>query len=120
MSSRTIRDFQVGFDISQAVEGWAAANHYTLRNVLPDGTRCYQRGNGILTGSMPLTIRQAGNNVHLEAWAHANLWSRAGALFLIPENMGIESGGVRGVIPRDIARKSVNQLLTFLGQPPIA
>jgi hypothetical protein len=119
MSSRTIRDFQVGFDISQAVDGWAAANHYALRSVLSDGTRCYQRGNGILTGAMPLTIRQAGSAVHLEAWIHANLWARVGALFLVPADMAIESGGVRGVLPRSIARTAVNQLLAFLGQPPI-
>ena len=119
MSSRTIRDFQVGFDISQAVDGWAAANHFGFRGVLPDGTRCYQRGNGILTGAMPVTIRQAGSNVHLEAWIHANLLARISALFLIPADMGIESGGVRGVLPRSMARNAVNQLLAFLGQPPI-
>jgi hypothetical protein len=34
--------------------------------------------------------------------------------------MGIESGGVRGVLPRNMARNSVNVLLAQLGQPPIA
>jgi hypothetical protein len=119
MSSRTIRDFQVGFDISQAVDGWAAANDYTLREVLPDGTRRYQRGHGLLVLAMPLTIRQSGNNVHLEAWVHASLWSRVGSFFLLPADLGIESGSFRGVLPRNIARGAVNQLLVFLGQPPI-
>jgi len=119
MAGRTVRDFQVGFDIAQAVDGWAAANHFDFKGILPDGTRSYQRGNGILTGAMPLTIRQRGYDVHLEAWVHANMVARICALFLVPEDMGIESGGVRGVLPRNIARDAVNQLLVYLRQQPI-
>jgi hypothetical protein len=119
MADRTVRDFQVGFDIASLVDAWANENHYGFRGVSPDGTRNYQRGNGLLTGSMPLSIRQDGPSVHLEAWTHANLYSRIGALFLIPANMGIESGGIKGALPRSIARGSVNKLLAQLGQPPI-
>jgi len=120
MASRTVRDFQVGFDVSTIVDSWANANHYGFRGVAPDGTRNYQRGNGILTGAMPLTIQQSGQHVHLEAWFHANTVARISALFLIPTDMGIESGGVRGALPRSMARQSVNALLAQLGQPPIA
>ena len=120
MAARTIRDFQVGFDVAPLVDAWAADQHYGFRGVSPDGTRNYQRGNGILTGAMPFSIRQNGPQVHLEAWIHANLMARISALFLIPSDMGIESGGMRGVLPRNIARGSVNVLLAQLGQPPIA
>jgi hypothetical protein len=34
--------------------------------------------------------------------------------------MSIESGGLKGVLPRSMARDSVNKLLAQLGQPPIA
>jgi hypothetical protein len=119
MAARTVRDFQVGFDITPLVDAWAASNHYGFRGVSPDGTRSYQRGNGILTGAMPMSIRQAGTGVHLEAWIHATLVARMCALFLIPTDMAIESGGIRGVLPRSMARDSVNKLLTQLGQPPI-
>lgn len=119
MAARTVRDFQVGFDVVPLIDAWAQANHYGFRGVSPDGTRNYQRGNGILTGAMPLTVRQTGGGVHLEAWIHSTLVARIGALFLIPADMGIESGGMKGVLPRKIARESVNKLLSQLGQPPI-
>jgi hypothetical protein len=119
MASRTVRDFQVGADITPVVDAWAQANHFGFRGVAPDGTRMYQRGNGFLTGAMPMSIRQNGPSVHLEAWIHATLLARIGALFLIPADMSIESGGVRGLLPRSIARGSVNKLLEQLGQPPI-
>jgi hypothetical protein len=120
MAARTIRDFQVGADITPVVDAWAQANHYGFRGLSPDGTRNYQRGNGLLTGAMPFSFRQAGSSVHIEAWIHANLMARISALFLIPTDMGVDSGGVRGIIPRTVARDSVNKLLAQLGQPPIA
>ncbi len=119
MTAGTVREFQVGADITPAVEAWAQANHYRFRGVSPDGSRNYQRGNGILTGAMQLSVRQSGPAVHLEARVHATFFSRMGALFLIPSNMGIESGGFRGVLPRSMARDSVNKLLAQLDQQPI-
>ena len=73
MAIRTVRDFQVGFDVAPIVDAWAQSNHYGFRGVGPDGSRAYQRGNGIVTGTMPLTIRQNGPSVHLEAWIHATI-----------------------------------------------
>ena len=119
MAARTVRDFQVGFDVGPLVDAWAQAHHYGFRGVSLDGTRHYQRGNGFLTGAMPMTVRQYGPSVHLEAWIHATLLARIGALFLIPSDMGIESGGMRGFIPRQMARNAVNVLLAQFGQPPI-
>lgn len=119
MVEKTVRDFQVQFDIAPLADSWAQANRYGFRGISPDGTRNYQRGNGVLTGAMPLTIRQVGAQVHLEAWIHATLVARISSLFLIPTDMGIESGGVRGVIPRNMARDAVNKLLAQCGQPPI-
>ena len=78
MAARTVRDFQVGLDIGPIVDAWAQSNHYGFRGMSPDGTRNYQRGNGILTGAMPLTIRQYGPAVHLEGWIHATLVAREG------------------------------------------
>lgn len=119
MAARTVRDFQVEFDISTWVDAWAQQNHYGFRGISPDGTRNYQRGNGVLTGTMPLTVRQNGPWVHLEAWIHATLAARICAVFMIPADMGIESGGFKGVLPRSMARNAVNTLLVQLSQPPI-
>jgi hypothetical protein len=119
MAATTVRDFQTALDVVPLVDAWAQASGYGFRGVSPDGTRNYQRGNGLLTGPMLLSIRQNGPAVHLEAWVHATLVARIGALFLVPSDMGIESGGFRGVLPRSIARSSVNALLAQMGQPPI-
>jgi hypothetical protein len=119
MATRTVRDFQAGFDVAPVVDAWAKSNHYGFRGVSPDGSRNYQRGNGLVTGAMPLTIRQDGPAVHLEAWIHATLAARLCALFLIPTDMSIESGGAKGVLPRSMARNAVNKLLAQLGQQPI-
>jgi hypothetical protein len=41
------------------------------------------------------------------------------ALFLIPAEMNIQPGGFRMVLPRNIARGKVNQLLADLGAAQI-
>jgi len=120
MAERTIRDFQCNFDVAPYADAWASATHFGLRRVDPDGSRVYQRGEGILTGSMHAIVRQSGPYVRVETWIHANLAARATALFLIPTDMPVESGGMKGVLPRKICREAVNQLLAQLGQPPIA
>lgn len=119
MAARTIRDFGCAFDVTPYADAWASASHFSLQSVDPDGTRHYQRGQGILTGSMLTTIHQQGSNVHMETWIHANLLARVGALFLVPAEMSVESGGIKGVLPRKICREAVNQLLAQLGQQPI-
>lgn len=119
MADKTVRDFQFAQDIAPLADAWASANHFGLREVQPDGTRRYQRGNGILTGVMLTSVRQQGKDVHLEAWIHATLVARIGALFLIPADKSIESGGLKGALPRKFAREAVNKLLAQVGQPPI-
>ena len=120
MADKTIRDFQAGYVIAPLADAWAGQNHFRLRSVDPDGSRYYQRGDGILTGVMLCTVRQWGPQVRVEAWIHATLVARICALFLIPTDMSVESGGVRGVLPRKMCRESVNKLLLQLGQAPIA
>jgi hypothetical protein len=114
----TVRDFQVSGDIAAFADAWAQANHFGV-SVDADGTRRYQRGQGFLTGIMFCTVRQTGPYIRVVAWIHATLVARICALFLIPTNMSVESGGVRGVLPRSMCRNAVNQLLVQLGQQPI-
>jgi hypothetical protein len=68
---------------------------------------------------MMLELRQTGDKVHMEAWVRVGLMMRLLALFLIPTEMGLESGGFRLTVPRRTARGSVNELLGKLGQSPI-
>ncbi len=119
MNSRTIRDFSVPTDIWPAVERWALAEGFRL--VEDDGTkRRYQRGSGLIVLPTKLEISQLDGNVNLEAWIHCSPINRLLSLFLLPEEITLESGGLRAVVPRTIARDAVNRLMIHLGQPLIA
>ena len=118
MARRTIRDFTTSADIWPIVEAWAKESDFRLKQGGP-ATRLYQRGYGFLTAPMMLQIGQTEGRMHLEAWIRVGLLNRLMALFLVPAEMGIESGGFRLVVPRNVARPAVNKLLNQLGQPPI-
>jgi len=68
---------------------------------------------------MMLKVKKDDLETTLEAWIRVNVIARLMALFIIPSEMGIESGGFRGAAPRSIARKAVNRLINQLGQSPI-
>ena len=134
MDSKTVRDFNVNGDVTAITDSWASSNDFKLMVVDPDGTRRYQRGHGLMVNAQHANVRQLGPQVHLEVWTHATLldrisslvWThatlldRTSSLGMLPANMALESGGLRGMIPRKKARESVNQLLAQLGQPPIS
>lgn len=118
MSSRTIRDFSVPKDIWPMVERWAESEGFRL--VSEEGPkRSYQKGHGLLILPTKLEITQSDGSVHLEAWIHAAFINRLFSLFLLPEELTIESGGMRTVIPRTISRDAVNRLMVQLAQPLI-
>jgi hypothetical protein len=119
MTKRTSISFQSGDSIWPTVEKWAAENGY--KPVAQDGNvRTFQKGVGFLVAPMMLSLSQNGDAVTGEAWIRAGLFVRIFALFLLPPEMGLESGGFKGVLPRKIARNAVNKLLAELGAPPIA
>ncbi|MBK6751941.1 MAG: hypothetical protein KA956_03745 [Pyrinomonadaceae bacterium] len=118
MNSRTIRQFSVPTNIWPAVERWAVSEGFNLIEDLGEKRR-YQKGNGWIVLPTKLEITQNEAGVHLEVWVYGSLFNRIFTLFLLPEEITIESGGVRALIPRSIARDSVNRLLVQLAQPLI-
>ena len=118
MNPRTVRDFTASTSVWPVVEAWAKESSYSLKES-SQSTRLYQRGMGFWTAPMMLEITQSGDNVHVEAWVKVNVLARLMALFMLPAEMTIESGGARGILPRNLARGAVNKLLGQLGQPPI-
>ena len=118
MGARTIRDFTTEFDPWPIIDGWANETGYRLKSGIGP-SRLYQKGVGFLTAPMMLQIDQTGNRLHVEAWIRVNLFVRITALFLIPAEMGIESGGFKLVVPRSLARNRINTLLQRLNQVPI-
>jgi len=115
---RTVRDFAFTGDLWVVVEQWANANGYR-RKEGDDTRRLYQKGAGFLVAPMMLELRHDAGQVHLEAWTRFNIFTRLMSFFILPDEMGIESGGFRAVVPRNIARGAVNKLLPQLGQPEI-
>lgn len=118
MTKRTQFSFQCENPIWPTVEKWAAENGF--KPVFQNNTeRIFQKGVGFLVAPMMLSIAQKRAEVVGEAWIRAGLLVRIFSLFMLPPEMGIESGGIRAMLPRKIARKAVNKLLANFGQPPI-
>ncbi len=120
MNSRTILDFEVAAadPAWEMIRKWAGENGYNQK--MEEGNlKRFQKGTGFLVAPMMLEISINGNSLHLEAWVRANLFIRICALFLVPAEMHIKSGGFRLAAPRKIARKAVNKLLEMLGQEVI-
>jgi hypothetical protein len=118
MSDKTTVSFKHTQDIWPIVEGWARENGFNVIETAPTG-KLYQKGMGLMVAPMMLRVSDNEGQCTLEAWVRANLFVRLMALFLVPAEMGIESGGFKMVAPRLIARKAVNKLLAQLGRPDI-
>ena len=65
---------------------------------------------------MMLKIRTDNQETTVETWISVNIFIRLMVLFIVPSEVGIESGGFRLAAPRSIARKTTNKLLALLGQ----
>jgi hypothetical protein len=118
MNEKTVRTFVYQGDLMGEVESWAKENGYRAVESEGEG-KLFQKGHGFWVAPMLLRVIQNGEEVTLEASVEAKLLARIMALFMLPAKMGIESGGLKGVAPRKIARRAVNKLLERLGQEPI-
>lgn len=118
MNTRTTVRFRYDGEISPVIEKWARENGYQPKESNA-AESVYQKGIGFLVAPMMLKVRNDNGETLLEAWIRVPAFVRLTLLFLIPEEMGIESGGLKLAAPRSIARKAVNRLLTELEQPQI-
>jgi len=117
-ASRSRTTIRLSNNDLQAVESWANANNFRQMSAVGND-KTYQRGFGLLVGPTMLRIRPENHELVLEVWLRMNLYVRIMALFMLPAEMGIESGGLQAALPRSMARDRFNQLLTQLGQPLI-
>lgn len=118
MEARTTREFSYKEDIWPVVEKWAGQNSHREISRGPN-SRLYKRGFGFWTAPTMLEATQEGSTVRLQVWVKAGVFARLLTLFILPAEMGVESGGFKGVAPRSIARKAANILLKELSQAPI-
>jgi hypothetical protein len=110
-TKRSIARFKIAGDPWPVIAAWAQLHRFKPREPQTDDVRLFQRGNALLTAPMRAQFTRVGEQMEVEAWIHIPLVSRIFALFLLPAEMNVASGGFRAVVPRSIARKAINDLL---------
>jgi len=118
IKGRTVREFQHPGNVWEIAAAWAQQNGYALKGTDQYG-QYYQRGTGFWSAPRRVQLQWTGSAYHLEAWVHVPTFNYILAWGILPREMILESGGFRGVVPRNMGRKEVNALLAMLGQPPI-
>ncbi|HET7499494.1 MAG TPA: hypothetical protein VFK02_00770 [Kofleriaceae bacterium] len=116
---RTVVTFPVAVEPWPAIFAWAQRHKFIARQPQTINLRLFQKGTGLLVAPMRAQFSLDNGVLEVQAWIHNPLIARIFALFLLPPEMHIRSGGLLAVIPRNIARKAVNELLAQLGAPPI-
>lgn len=116
---RSVVTFELQGEPWPVIAAWAKRHKFLPRAPQTDKVKLFQRGTGLWTSPMRAQFTQRGSQIELQAWVHNPLLSRIMSLFLLPQEMNLQSGGFRAVVPRNIARKAVNELLAEVGAPPI-
>ena len=112
---RSVVTFTVKGDPWPVIAAWAQKHKYLPRAPQTGTVKLFQKGSGLWTAPMRAQFTQEGDQIELQAWVHNPLFARIMALMLLPAEMNVRSGGFRAVIPRNIARKAVNELLAQVG-----
>jgi hypothetical protein len=105
-------------DFWPTVEAWAQENGYGLFQE-EGGARTYKRGSGFLVSRQMVRIEPRDGGFELQGWCWSSLMARIMALFIVPAEITIASGGMTAAIPRKMARDKVNLLLGKLGSEPV-
>lgn len=111
--------FTIKGDPWPTIAAWAQNHRYLPREPQTGSIKLFQKGTGLFTAPMRAQFTQRGKEIELQAWVHVPLLTRIMALFLLPQEMPVRSGGFRAMVPRAIARKAVNELLVEVGAEPI-
>jgi hypothetical protein len=118
-SKRTVVTFQTSGDPWPVIAAWAKKHKFNPREPQTGNTKLFQKGSGFWTAAMRAQFTQQGQQVELQAWLPISIIARIAALFLLPAEMHIRSGGFKAVLPRKIAREAINDLLQQVGAAPI-
>ena len=119
-NKRTMVSYQVSGDPWPVVAGWAQKHGFNPREPQTGNVKMFQKGSGFWTAAMRAQFFYDGAGMMvLQAWLPISLFARIGALFLLPAEIHIRSGGFKAALPRKIARNAVNDLLAQVGAQPI-
>jgi hypothetical protein len=102
-----------------AIAGWAQRKGFHPRDPQTGNVKMFQKGSGFWTAAMRAQFTYENGQVEMQAWLPISLLARIMALFMLPAEMHIRSGGFRAVLPRKIARDAINELLAEVGAKPI-
>jgi hypothetical protein len=123
---RSVVQFNVVGDPWPTIAAWAQKHKFMPREPQNQiagreagNVKLFQKGSGFWTAAMRAQFTQRGDTMQVEAWLPISLFARLAALFMLPAEMHIRSGGFRAVLPRKIAREAVNELLRQVGAQPI-
>lgn len=117
VGKRTNRNFRFNGDIFPIIERWTQENRFqVVENT--GNERTYRKGLG-WTAPIMLKVKSENQEIYLETWIQNTFFMRLKSLFVLPEEIGIESGGFINALDRKSARKAFNLLLGQLGQLPI-
>ena len=118
-AKRSVVTFTIQGDPWPRIGAWAHQHGFRPRDPHTADEKLFQKGVGLLTAPMRAQFTRRGDKIELQAWVHMPMLTRLLALFLLPAEMSLRSGGFRAMIPRSIARKAVNELLGQVGATPI-
>jgi hypothetical protein len=117
---RTLVTYQVNGDPWPVVAAWAQKHGFNPRDPQTGNTKVFQKGSGFWTAAMRTEFAYDGaNTMQLQAWVPIGWFARFGALFMLPAEIHIGSGGFKAMLPRKMARNAVNELLNQVGAQPI-
>jgi len=112
---RSVVTYAVTGDPWPTIATWAKQHGFNPREPQTGSTKLFQKGIGLFTAPIRAQFTHTGTSVEVQAYLSMGLLVRIMALFLLPAEMHVRSGGFRAVIPRSMARKAVNVLLAQVG-----
>ena len=116
---RTSVTWSVNGDPWPTIAAWAQSKGFHPREPQTGNIKLFQKGSGFLTAAMRAQFTLDGTQMEMQAWLPISIWARIFALFLLPPEMHIRSGGFKAVLPRKIARNAINELLGQVGAQQI-
>ena len=118
-NKRTQVVFQMQGDPWPVIATWAQKHRFMPREPQTGSVKLFQKGSGFWTAAMRAQFTQRGDQIELQAWLPISIFARIAALFMLPAEMHVRSGGFRAALPRKFARDAINELLQQVGAPPI-
>jgi hypothetical protein len=119
-NKRSVAVYAVQGDPWPVIGQWAQRHGFHPREPQSGNVKLFQKGSGFWTAAVRAQFTYDGaGTMQLQAWIPMSLFVRLAALFMLPAEMHLRSGGFRAVLPRKIGRNAVNDLLAQVGAYPI-